>query len=571
MKHMWKKGIVILGMLCLLAALPTDSYAADTMQTTIRAVSSDKLELKWTALEEAARYVIYRKSSSEGSFHKITATDKTIYRDSNITAAVTYYYKIVPVGRANGKEIKSAQTTLKAKTPQKVPIEKIKVKSPTKMQLYWNPSTGSNGYQIFRAESKGGSYTQIGEVEGQKSCGYTDSAVVPGKTYYYRIRPTSQGELGVGTFSAPVKGRTIGKTSITSIMSVTSDQMRITWKKVSNATSYEVYRSTSATGNFKRIATVKGSVKKYTDRTVKSGKKYHYKIVAVGNLEGVRISSGYSQTATFRTLRQPEISSIRATSEDGLKVKWGRVSGATKYKIYRATSKLGSYKKIATVRAVNGNILTYEDEKVASGKTYYYKVQAYSDKEGIISAGCGSKSVAVAGTTAYKIMGETTVTAEQMADFFNASGKKFPSKIYKSKGAKNLEKFCEIVLEESEAEGVKAEVIFAQICLETGYLQFGGQVSAQQCNFAGLGATDDGAAGATFKNVSTGIRAQVQHLKGYASTEDLEQECVDPRFVYLTSKRGTARYVQSLGGGNWATDQDYATKLMKMIREMKTY
>ena len=114
-------------------------------------------------------------------------------------------------------------------------------------------------------------------------------------------------------------------------------------------------------------------------------------------------------------------------------------------------------------------------------------------------------------------------------------------------------------------------MIFAQVCLETGYLSFGGQVSAAQCNFAGLGATDDGASGATFQNVKTGIRAQVQHLKGYASKDPLNQVCVDPRFIYLSSRRGTAKYVQDLGNGNWATDPNYASKLIRLIQEMKSY
>ena len=96
-------------------------------------------------------------------------------------------------------------------------------------------------------------------------------------------------------------------------------------------------------------------------------------------------------------------------------------------------------------------------------------------------------------------------------------------------------------------------------------------MKAPQCNFAGLGATDDGASGATFPNVRTGLRAQVQHLKGYASTEDLNKKCVDPRFHYLAARRGTAKYVQSLGNGNWATDPLYASKLMRLIQQMKSY
>ena len=107
---------------------------------------------------------------------------------------------------------------------------------------------------------------------------------------------------------------------------------------------------------------------------------------------------------------------------------------------------------------------------------------------------------------------------------------------------------------------------FAQICHETAYLQFGGQVKAEQCNFGGLGATDDGAAGGIFPDVRTGIRAQVQHMKAYASTDPLKQTCVDSRFGYVT--RGKAQFVQQLGKGNWATDTAYDRKLMIYISKI---
>jgi hypothetical protein len=113
------------------------------------------------------------------------------------------------------------------------------------------------------------------------------------------------------------------------------------------------------------------------------------------------------------------------------------------------------------------------------------------------------------------------------------------------------------VVEEAEAEGVRAEVVFAQAMHETGWLKFGGLVTAEKCNFAGLGATgnsSDGAAtdygrGYTYPDVRTGIRAQVQHLKAYASIEPLVNACVDQRFKYVT--RGCAPTVGSLSG-KWA-------------------
>ena len=162
-------------------------------------------------------------------------------------------------------------------------------------------------------------------------------------------------------------------------------------------------------------------------------------------------------------------------------------------------------------------------------------------------------------------MGKSNTTVKKMAAFFRARGGVYPEDIYSEYGAPTLEDFCQIVYDEAEAEGVKAEVVFGQVCKETGFLRFGGDVEPEQCNFAGIGATGGGAQGAFFPDVETGIRAQVQHLKAYASDEPLNQECVDPRFNYV--KRGAAIYVEWLGvhenptGAGWATGVNYGYSL----------
>ena len=113
---------------------------------------------------------------------------------------------------------------------------------------------------------------------------------------------------------------------------------------------------------------------------------------------------------------------------------------------------------------------------------------------------------------------------------------------------------------------MRAEVLFAQAMWETGWLQFGGDVKASQCNFGGLGATGGGAQGATFANVRTGLRAQVQHLKAYASTASLKNTCVDPRFSYVT--RGCAPNLEDLNG-KWAVPGDnYGQNIRAIINRM---
>lgn len=168
------------------------------------------------------------------------------------------------------------------------------------------------------------------------------------------------------------------------------------------------------------------------------------------------------------------------------------------------------------------------------------------------------------------IMGSSKVEAEDLAAWYVSKGKTFPSSTYARYGASTIEQFCQIYCEEAAAEGVRAEVAFSQAMNETGWLKFGGQVKAGQCNFAGIGALDGGAAGADFSGygenaVRMGVRAQIQHLKAYASTESLSNECVDPRFHLVT--RGCAPTVGGLSG-RWASSATYGQDLACLVNDL---
>ena len=174
----------------------------------------------------------------------------------------------------------------------------------------------------------------------------------------------------------------------------------------------------------------------------------------------------------------------------------------------------------------------------------------------------------------YAIAGNSSVTADQMTKYFNSAKVKYPSAELAKGGASNIETFSKIVLEEANAEGIRAEVVFTQAMKETGWLKFGGDVSIEQFNFCGLGATGNGVKGNSFKDVRTGIRAQVQHLKAYASTENLNNTCVDLRFDNVT--RNSAPYVEWLGipdnptKAGWAATAGYGTDLVDMIKKLKS-
>ena len=167
------------------------------------------------------------------------------------------------------------------------------------------------------------------------------------------------------------------------------------------------------------------------------------------------------------------------------------------------------------------------------------------------------------------IMGKAQATAQQMA-LFCRSKNSTPQLTSCS-----LEQLAEMFIEEGEAEGVRGDVAFAQSLHETGYFKFGGIVLPTQNNYAEIGALNGNATGqaASFPDPRTGVRAQIQHLKAYASTEALVNECVDPRFSLVA--RGVAPYVEWLGaadnpqGRGWAVPgAGYGANIVKLLGQI---
>ena len=160
------------------------------------------------------------------------------------------------------------------------------------------------------------------------------------------------------------------------------------------------------------------------------------------------------------------------------------------------------------------------------------------------------------------IMGKAQATAGQMASYLK---KKNPSV------AQSVLDMIPLYISEGEAEGVRGDIAFAQSCLETGNFTFSGSaVTLPQNNFCGLGVTQRGKTGLSFDTPQLGIRAQIQHLKAYASTDKLRNALADPRFRYV--KRGCAPYAEWLGqkenpqGKGWAAGEKYGEKILSILK-----
>lgn len=163
-----------------------------------------------------------------------------------------------------------------------------------------------------------------------------------------------------------------------------------------------------------------------------------------------------------------------------------------------------------------------------------------------------------------KIMGSSVATVEQMTAYIKA---KNPTV------AQSVIDMLPYYISEGKAEGVRGDIAFAQSCLETGNFKFENTaVTLAQNNFCGMGVTSKGKTGNSFDTPQLGIRAQIQHLKAYASTEALVNACIDPRYRYVT--KGSAEYVEWLGqkenpnGKGWATGKEYGDKIIRILNAL---
>lgn len=146
-----------------------------------------------------------------------------------------------------------------------------------------------------------------------------------------------------------------------------SGKPRMKWDAVKGAVKYETYRAASKNGTYKRMAV--GTSTKYTNTSSTPGKTYYYKVRAVDK-NGNKGTFSSVKSITCACAR-PEVSIANRSSDGKPRLTWKKVEGASKYEIYRATSKNGTYKLLKTTEGTS-----FTNTGAKEGVTYYYKVKA---------------------------------------------------------------------------------------------------------------------------------------------------------------------------------------------------
>ena len=338
----------------ILTAIPTASAA--TLETPSFTLSNTATGVKiaWDKVSDAAQYRVFYKKN--GSWTKITDTTSTSYTHTAIKSGNSYTYTVRCLSE-NGKTYTSGYHS--GKSIKYVAAPKLSLSQASKgINISWAKVSGASKYRVY--VKKNGSWTKIATTT---STNYLYTDVKAGSSYTFTIRCVNSAATAFESYYNTT-GWTIKRLANPTLsLSQAAKGINLSWSKVSGASKYRVY--VKKNGSWTKIATTTSTNYLYTD--VKAGSSYTFTIRCV-NSAATAFESYYNTTGwTIKRLANPTLS-LSNESTSGIRIKWSKVSGASKYRVY--VKKNGTWTKIADTTSTS---YLYTD--VTKGTKYTFTIR----------------------------------------------------------------------------------------------------------------------------------------------------------------------------------------------------
>ncbi len=337
---------------------------------------SNGMEFKFKSVEGAQKYNIYRREAN-GQFGEPVGTinQSTLkeykYIDSKALSGIQYVYGVQSVYG----DIKSAITESDLACCLDEPKFKLEA-AYDGVKVSWNAVRGAEEYRIYSGSPR---ITEMDLIATVKSTSFIDKNVTSGRNNYYAVEAVCGDTISTKTqdfiyyLSAPKDVK----------LESTKSYVQLKWTDVLGADQYIIYRKVSGSSTWTKLSIeieeekIKEGDKDVIymiakDTTAKAGNKYVYTVVSS---DGEDFSAKNETGWSISLLKAPTIKSV-ANYYGGPKISWGKVSGASKYKVYRKTSKSGKWSYIGSTKSTS-----YVDKSAKSDKKYYYAVTTVSGSE----------------------------------------------------------------------------------------------------------------------------------------------------------------------------------------------
>ena len=368
--------------------------------------SAGRGKLTWSAVPGADAYRIFCGDQYGSRFHELDTTTQLQYVEDFSEVGDIYVYIVQAIDLDDETRSSEYSNDVEILTKCAAPTVTVQADS-GKPVLTWEKVDGAKKYTVYRATSENGKYSKLGTTT---KLSYTDKKAKIGNTYYYKVIANASKSKCNSEYSNIVCCNvTCAAPSLTFKIDTPTGKPVLSWKKISGAVGYRIFRQLPGETMELLAETTSTS---YKDLTAPADAECLYQVQAVGKTSA--LDSNYSAVAVVITgIAQPKVTG----SIDSLGrpvITWDAVDGALWYEVYRSTKSSKGYTLMATLE--DGT--SYTDTSATAGKTYYYKVAAVGEiTEGTVSSYVkltGKCAAPVASAALDEISGKPVITWEKI-------------------------------------------------------------------------------------------------------------------------------------------------------------
>ncbi|MBX7059286.1 MAG: hypothetical protein K1X75_14570 [Leptospirales bacterium] len=353
---------------------------------------TDRVELRWSAVQGATVYVLFRApSTSPDNFQQLGYAQELSYADTSVQPGVAYRYGIVAAAsneNYSDPERSPVAEGYAASRPADTNARPARVvglegeASGAAVRLQWTATAGAQRYQIARRDSRNNSYRLIGQ---SSQATHTDRAAVVDAENAYIVRAVNG--AGAGPWSSATSVRVAGQNTppsapqgVEASNGIYSDHIDVTWQAVNGAQSYYIYRYDYDAQSWSSPQQVRANRFRDDSEAIQSGGWYAY-TVAAANGAG---ASDYAEAAIGRANPNaeragsalPPPANLRADllqQQQRVTLRWQRTPGASSYYVFRKKKGESRYQQVATLPAAQ---TTFSERLPERGELYFYVVRS---------------------------------------------------------------------------------------------------------------------------------------------------------------------------------------------------
>lgn len=262
------------------------------------------VSFSWEKAVGASGYSIHRSLRANSGYSQIAEVTTNSFKDKNLYSGKYYYYRVYAFKKINGKKYYGSYSPVRTKTtgylvstPQSL---KASSQTTSSVKISWKVTPKANGYIVYRSTNKNSGYKAVKTISSKNTTYFVNKKLSKGKTYYYKVYAyrTYKGSKGIGAPASITTSTKPTTPKMSSAKNSAKKTAKVTWKKATGATGYELYFSTKKSKGYKKAYS--GTKLSYTKKSLKKGKIYYFKVRAYRTVNGKKLYGSYSSPKSVK-------------------------------------------------------------------------------------------------------------------------------------------------------------------------------------------------------------------------------------------------------------------------------